>query len=198
MLMCSQVILKYLNAYNACYLLTDATHFNAVHLVERIHSYIAANLEMMMEGRMLEDLDPWIVRQLSEYICGAQMEKYFVSRSNLLAKEALQKHADWLDLQDIPNVFVPADRPQVHRNSPKLSPSSPVKSHRIQNLSLPPATSPHKAGTDSGPSGDELFAMDEVPCLDQPIPIVARPFEPAAVWKHPTSTPRYAKLLPPL
>jgi len=58
MLIWSQVILKYLNAYNACYLLTDATHFNAVHLVERIHSYIAANLKMMMEGRMLEDLDP--------------------------------------------------------------------------------------------------------------------------------------------
>lgn len=197
MLICSQVILKYLNVYNACYLLTDATHFNVIHLVERIQSYIAANLEMMMEGRMLEDLDPWIVRQLSKYIYGAQMAKSSVSRSNSLANKALHKHAEWLALQDIPVVFVPADRPQIHRNSPKLSPLSPMKPHRIPNLSLPPGAIPHKA-TDSGPSGDELFAMDEVLGPDLPVKAVAEPSEPVAVWKQPTSTPRYAEHFLPL
>jgi hypothetical protein len=192
MLICSQVILKYLNPYNACYLLTDAMHFNAVHLVERIHSYIAANLEMMMEGRMLEDLDPWIVRQLSEYIRGEQMSKYFVSRSNSLANEALQKHAEWLALQDIPVVFEPVDRPQIHRDSPKLSPPGPMKSHRIPSLTSPAGVVPRKA-TDSGPSGDELFTMDEVLSPDRP---VAEPSGPVLVWKRTPSTPRYVGLLP--
>ncbi|OJA20708.1 hypothetical protein AZE42_06915 [Rhizopogon vesiculosus] len=189
MLICSQVILKHLNAYNTCYLLTDATHFNAIHLIERIQSYIAANLEMMLEGRMLEDLDPWIVRQLSEYICSAQMTKYSVSRSNLLANEALQKHAEWLALQDIPVVFVPTDRPQIHRDSPKLSPPGPMRPHRITSLSSPTGAVPRKT-TDSGLSGDELFAMDEVLSPDLPAPAVSEPSGPGAVWKRCASTPR--------
>jgi hypothetical protein len=187
--------LKYLNVYNACYLLTDATHFNAVQLVERIQSYIAANLKMMLEVRMLEDLDPWIMRQLCEYIRGAQMEKSFVSRSNSLANEALQKHAEWLALQDIPVVLEPVDRPQIHRDSPKLSPPSPTKPHRIVGLSSPagPVT---RNVTDFGQSGDELFAMDEVLSPDRPIPAVTEPSVPAAVWKRPPSTPRYADSSP--
>jgi len=86
---------------------------------------------------MLEDLDPWIMRQLCEYIRGAQMEKSFVSRSNSLANEALQKHAEWLALQDMPVVLEPVDRAQIHRDSPKLSPPSPTKPHRIVSLSSP-------------------------------------------------------------
>ncbi|KAG1752473.1 uncharacterized protein EDB91DRAFT_1292879 [Suillus paluster] len=156
MLLCSQVILKHLDAYNVCYLLTDAMHFNATHLVERLQSYITANLEMMLEGRMLEDLDPGVVRQLSEYICNAQMTKSLVSRSNLLANEALRKHAEWLAQQDIPVVFAPADRPQVHRDSPRLLASG---STRTSPMSVRPAADSRKV--DTGPVGDELFAMDE-------------------------------------
>ncbi|KAG1733731.1 hypothetical protein EDB19DRAFT_2001024 [Suillus lakei] len=190
MLLCSQVILKHLDVYNVCYLLTDAMHINATHLVERLQSYITANLEMMLEGRMLEDLDPSVVRQLSKYIRSAQMTKYAVSRSNLLANEALRKHAEWLAQQDIPVVLEPVDRPQVHRDSPK---SFAPGSHLISSLSVLPAADSRKA-VDTGPSGDELFAMDDVPSLDitpdRPVPAVAEPSGPVPVWKRATSTPR--------
>ncbi|KAG2078351.1 hypothetical protein BDR04DRAFT_1086572 [Suillus decipiens] len=195
MLLCSQVILKHLDVYNACYLLTDATHVNATHLAERLQSYITANLEMMLEGRMLEDLDPSVVRQISQYIRSAQMIKSPVSRSNLLANEALRKHAEWLSQQDIPVVFEPVDKPQVHRNSPKSLTPSPMTRTRpiISSLSMHPAADSRKAA-DAGPSGDELFAMDEVPSSvitpNHPVPAVADPSGSVAVWKRSISTPR--------
>lgn len=193
MLLCSQVILKYLDVYNACYLLTDATHINATHLVERLQSYITANLEMMLEGRMLEDLDLSVVRQLSEYIRSAQMTKSPVSRSNLLANEALRKHAKWLAQQDVPVVFEPVDRPQAHRDSPKSLTPGLTRTRPISSLSMRPAADSRKAA-DAGPSGDELFAMDEVPSSDitpnHPVPAVAEPSGAVPVWKRSISTPR--------
>ncbi|KAG2131671.1 hypothetical protein DEU56DRAFT_454262 [Suillus clintonianus] len=193
MLLCSQVILKHLDVYNVCYLLTDATHINATHLVERLQSYITANLEMMLEGRMLEDLELSVVRQLSEYICSAQMTKSPVSRSNLLANKALRKHAEWLAQQDIPVVFAPVERSQVHRDSSKLLPSSPMRTHPISSPSVRPAADLPKA-VDTGPLGDDLFTMDGVPYLDiapdHPVPTVAEPSGPVPVWKRPISTPR--------
>lgn len=188
MLLCSQVILKYLDVYNACYLLTDATHINATHLVERLQSYITANLEMMLEGRMLEDLDPSVVRQLAEYIRSAQMTKSPISRSNLLANEALRKHAEWLGQQDLPVVFEPVDRSQVRRDSPK-----PMRTRPISSLAVHPAADSRKAA-DAGPSGDELFAMDEVASSvitpNHPVPAVAEPSGSVAAWKRSMSTPR--------
>lgn len=193
MLLCSQVILKYLDVYNACYLLTDAAHINATHLVERLQSYITANLEMMLESRMLEDLDPSVVRQLSEYIRSAQMTKSPVSRSNLLANNALRKHAEWLAWQDIPVVFEPVDRPQVHRDSPKLLTTGSIRTRPMSSLSMDPAADSRKVA-DAGPSGDELFAMDEVPSSDitpnHPVPSFDEPSGSVAVWKRPISTPR--------
>ncbi|KAG2127923.1 uncharacterized protein EDB93DRAFT_1185860 [Suillus bovinus] len=193
MLLCSQVILKHLDVYNVCYLLTDATHINATHLVERLQSYITANLEMMLEGHMLEDLDPSIVRQLSEYIRSAQMTKSLVSRSNLLANQALRKHAEWLAQQDIPVIFEPVDRPQVHRDSLKSLTAGSIKTRSISSLSVHAAADPRKA-TDGGPSGDELFVMDEVPSSDitpnHPVPVAAEPSGPVPVWKRPISAPR--------
>jgi hypothetical protein len=193
MLLCSQVILKYLDVYNACYLLTDATHINATHLVERLQSYITANLEMMLEGRMLEDLDPSVVRQLAEYIRSAQMTKSPISRSNLLANEALRKHAEWLGQQDLPVVFEPVDRSQVRRDSPK-----PMRTRPISSLAVHPAADSRKAA-DAGPSGDELFAMDEVASSvitpNHPVPAVAEPSGSVAAWKRSMSTPRCVDFL---
>ncbi|KAG2151135.1 uncharacterized protein EDB93DRAFT_1141174, partial [Suillus bovinus] len=164
------------------YLLTDATHINATHLVERLQ-----------KGHMLEDLDPSIVRQLSEYIRSAQMTKSLVSRSNLLANQALRKHAEWLAQQDIPVIFEPVDRPQVHRDSLKSLTAGSIKTRSISSLSVHAAADPRKA-TDGGPSGDELFVMDEVPSSDitpnHPVPVAAEPSGPVPVWKRPISAPR--------
>ncbi|KAI5981005.1 hypothetical protein EDD15DRAFT_2380571 [Pisolithus albus] len=55
-LACSQIILGLLNPYNTCYLLTDAIHYNAVDLVDGIENYMAVNLEMFLESRIVDDL----------------------------------------------------------------------------------------------------------------------------------------------
>lgn len=146
---------------------------------------------------MFEDLDISIVRQLSKYIRSAQMSKSPVSRSNLLANEALRKHAEWLARQDIPVVFEPVDRPQVHRDSPKSLTASPMKTRLTSSLSVHPAADSPKA-TDTGPSGDELFVMDEVPSADTPnhqVPVVAELSGSVPVWKRSISTPRCVELL---
>jgi hypothetical protein len=96
-----------------------------------------------------------------------------------------------LTLQDIPVMFVPADRPQIHRDSPKLSPPGLMRPHRITSLSSPAKAVPRET-TDSGPSTDELFAMGEVLSPDLPVPAVSEPSGPVAVWKLCPSTPRYA------
>ncbi|KAN0088318.1 hypothetical protein V8E55_005375 [Tylopilus felleus] len=74
------IVLKYLNAYNVCCLLTDA--INAVDLVDRIQTYMIANIEMLLESRILDDLDPRVFDKLK--------------------RAALEKHKEWLALQDIP------------------------------------------------------------------------------------------------
>ncbi|KAF9233712.1 hypothetical protein BU15DRAFT_53495 [Melanogaster broomeanus] len=175
-LLCSQVILKHLTAYNACYLLTDAVHFNAVDLAERVESYMTANVEMLLESRFLDDLDPRVVRKLSQHIRMEQAEKSPVSRSDKLALEAMEKHKDWLALQDLPVPIIPSQK--AHRDSPKMSPpGSAKKPTRPLKLYSPP-TSPLLRPTSlsaprhvlrSKPSGDEIFAMDDtelIPCVE--------------------------------
>ncbi|KIJ65354.1 hypothetical protein HYDPIDRAFT_181161 [Hydnomerulius pinastri MD-312] len=202
-LLCSEVILKHLNANNACYLLTDAIHFNAVDLAKSIQSYMAANLEMLLESRILDELDPRVARKLAEHTRSEQAEKSPVSRSDKLAREAIEKHKDWLALQDIPGPFVPNPKAlHAHRDSPKMSPpGSARKSGRPLKLSSPAGspllrpTSAPRPMLHPGPSGDELFAMDAevIPTLElhatQPPPLDVSS-KPMLVWKKNPSTPR--------
>ncbi|KAH0836900.1 hypothetical protein J3R83DRAFT_8715 [Lanmaoa asiatica] len=89
-LLCSRIVLKYLNVYNACYLLTDAVHFNAVDLVESIQSYMTANIEMLLESRILDDLDSssgaqklWSTKELPKMSPPDPAKKLAVRQSRL-------------------------------------------------------------------------------------------------------------------
>ena len=163
--MCSQVILKYLNAYNACYLLTDALHFNAVDLVDRIQAYMTANIEMLLESRILDDLDPRVVRKLSEHARGAQATQSPVSRSDKLGRAALEKHKDWLALQDIPVPIIPSQKPWVVKDASKMSPpGSAKKTMGRQSRLVSPMTSPVLRPSLPPPpllEGDDIFVMDD-------------------------------------
>ena len=150
--------------YNACYQLTDAIHFNATDLVDRIQSYMTANLELLLESRILDDLDPRVVRKLSEHTRAEQAVQSPVSRSDKLGLAALEKHKAWLALQDIPVPVVPSQKPWSGKDSPKMSPSGSAKKAVGRQLKISsPTTSPvlRPTGASQPPLGDEIFAMDD-------------------------------------
>ncbi|KAG6330631.1 hypothetical protein ID866_8458 [Astraeus odoratus] len=166
-LLCSQVVLEHLNPYNACYLLSEAIHYHAAELTERIESYIAANLEMFLESRILDDLETRVLRHLAEYTRAMQMNKAPVTRSNKLAEEALEKHRDWLALQDIPTPFVPNSR--VAQRMPRPCTTQTVLYSPSSSPSLAPGVRTSVRSLEVGTSGDEVFIMDDtagIPSLD--------------------------------
>lgn len=179
--------------YNACYLLTDAIHFNATDLVERIQGYMTANLELLLESRILDDLDPRVVRKLSEHVCTEQAAQSPVSRSNDLGLAALEKHKAWLALQDIPFCIVPSQKPWSDKDSPRMSPPGSAKKGLGQQLKLSsPTTSPVLRPFVETPQGDEIFAMDGTDGLrlnpKQVSAPTVGPVKPG--WKKNSTTPR--------
>ena len=162
--MCSQIVLKYLNVYNACYLLTDAIHFNAVDLADRIQSYMTANIEMLLESRILDDLDHRVVRQLSEHTCAEQAAQSSVSRFNKLGQAAMEKHKEWLALRDLPVPIIPSRKLWAAKESSKISPPSSAKKMTGRQSRLhSPTTSPvlRPSLPPPPPQEDEIFAMDD-------------------------------------
>ncbi|KAH7907312.1 hypothetical protein BJ138DRAFT_1092865 [Hygrophoropsis aurantiaca] len=200
-LLCSQVILDHMSISNVCYLLTDAEHFHASALAARLQEYTAANLEMLLESTMLDDLAPPVIAGLAEYVRKEQERKAPVSRSNKLARDALEKHAEWLATQDIPGPFVPSHT-HKYANTNKDSPTA--KKSRLPSLGHTPMVSPTLRPQRSlrvlggrDPAGDDLFAMDDadaVPALDlskaEPGPSIENATKSTLVWKRTTSAPR--------
>ncbi|KAI0735824.1 hypothetical protein C8Q76DRAFT_713327, partial [Earliella scabrosa] len=116
---CSWVIMKRVWINNACSVLTDATHYHATALVRLVQKYIAINMEVFLESRMLEDLAPDLAKQLSAFVRAKQARKYPVSRSTRIP-------------------IVPSFRPGAFRDSPRLSPPGPGKrANRQSNASAP-------------------------------------------------------------
>ena len=96
MLICSWVIMKRVWINNACSVLTDATHYHATALVRLVQKYMAINMEVFLESRMLEDLAPDLVKQLSAFVRAKQARKYPVSRSTRIVDKAMETWGDWL------------------------------------------------------------------------------------------------------
>ncbi|EIW84456.1 hypothetical protein CONPUDRAFT_100586 [Coniophora puteana RWD-64-598 SS2] len=210
MLICSQVILKHLNPMNACYILTDAHHFNAVGLMYSVHGYIAANLEMFLEGRMLDDVAHGPLRGLTEFIRKEQLDKSPVSRSEILGREAMEKHKEWVEMQDWP-APVEEYRPVAIHRSPRMSRvSSITNTNTSAAVASAVGGSPVAQGLGApgvgvpGPAEeDELFAMDAdvPPALNLDEGGLAPPAgeegrqkgvspKTSLVWKRTSSAPR--------
>ncbi|KAJ7256495.1 hypothetical protein B0H12DRAFT_1112353 [Mycena haematopus] len=199
-LLCSAVILKWTEINNACYILTDASHFHAQQLVESIMGYMTANMETLLESRMLDDLTPALIKELSKFVARKQTEKSPKVRSNFMIDRAMAIHGDWLALQDIPETIVPSSRFPGRRDGPR-SPTS-AKQRRSGNASL--SNSPVIAAQSSTtaqsldhPSSNaaigDIFEMDDTE-LALPAPSIPTtdPFvsaSPIPVWKA-SSTPR--------
>jgi len=185
-LICSEILLSHLSPSNACSLLSDAIHYNAVELARSIESYMAANLEMFLESRILDDLETTMVRHLAEYTRREQLEKSPITRSNKLASYAMDKHKEWLALQDIPGPFVPRSRiSQAQRESQKALRS--VTQTPTPSPSLGP-TRPSRSASHLDLAGDELFVMDDAESGTSLDLNVFRPSSP--VPPRATCTPR--------
>ena len=140
---------------------------------------MACNMETLLESHMLEDLQFSLVKRLATYVRSLQSIKQPYTRSNELVDKAMEKHADWLALQDFPTPIV---RSEAKRNapgqvkmSPPAQPSSPGKRSRKRSggLSLPsplstpvlapmtPVRLPALPGT-TAVAGEDIFEMDDV------------------------------------
>lgn len=184
-------------------MLADATHFHAEELMKTVHDYMSANMETLLESRMLDDLQPHLIRQLGDFVRRSQAQKFTVTRSNQIYDRALEKHADWLALQDIPEPITRTSGIVHPKLSPKLSPSSlrrktsrlsatgsPASSPNIRPLSIAQATP--VAGL---PSSDEVFLMDaDIHPSTPPEPSALLPGDASPrsgpVWKRGSTTPR--------
>jgi hypothetical protein len=161
-MICSAVILKYSNISNSCYVLADATHFRCEPLMESLQGYMAVNMETLLESRMLDEMAPDLIRQLSEFVRRKQAEKSPVSRSNRLVDAAMRNHADWLALQDIPQPIVRANRTRPH--SPKLSPTISNRKlvRRPSGTNLLKPSPSLRAQPHQSPLDGDIFAMDDM------------------------------------
>ena len=169
MLICSQVILKRVNVLNVCSVLSDASFYHALPLVSSLHAYMAANMETLLESRMLDDLPVHLVKKLALFVRERQLDKYPVSRSTRLVDRAMAAHGAWLALQDIPQPFVPTYKMGAFRDSPRMSPPGPGRRHRrtSQFATSPPASPVVRPAlappppAQSMPADDEVFVMDD-------------------------------------
>ena len=105
-LLCSSVILAHVNVNNACFVLSESTHYQVQPLVEKLQDYISVNMETFLESRLLDDIPYSLVKQLSKFVRQRQMEKAPFSRGSEFVEKAMWKHAEWLALQDIPETIV--------------------------------------------------------------------------------------------
>ncbi|KAK7038072.1 hypothetical protein R3P38DRAFT_2904260 [Favolaschia claudopus] len=199
-LLCSAVILQWTDINNVCYVFTDASHFHAQQLVESVQGYMVANMETLLESRMLDGLTPALVKQLSRFVTRKQAEKSPKARSNFMFDRAMALYGDWLALQDLPETIIPSSRFPARRDAIPQSPNS-AKRRRSGTLSL--SNSPVIGAQSSSTAGqsqaaataiEDIFEMDyselalPAPSI-LPTEAVVPPAPAAPVWKA-SSTPR--------
>ena len=157
---CSAVLLRHVSITNVCSLLVDATHYHAKSLVDSLQEFMAVNMECLLESRLLDDMAPDLVKQLSNFVRNEQAKKLPISRSNILVDMLMVEHGEWLKLQDIPQPIPRSSKVILgNRPSPRLSPTAPVVMKQRRSPVIPIASSP-SAPPPSGPT-DDLFTMDD-------------------------------------
>ncbi|WWC69338.1 uncharacterized protein I206_103276 [Kwoniella pini CBS 10737] len=202
-LICSRAIIKHCNAFNAAALATEAAFYQANTLKLSIFDYIISCMETMLESGLLDEMDTDVLQDLSDVIAQKQSVKLSVSKNQVLVKAAMEKHREWLLLQDIP-------QPRIRQpfkwkpRSPALSPvdtmtfSSSNKEKKRAQIPPSPLLSPEMLPS----AADGMFQMDDEPptppsTSGATTPRVTRPVTPldlaavpgqskGAVWRSKT------------
>lgn len=150
-LSCSQVILRHISITNASSLACEASFHNALDLKRSIFSYIACNLETMLENGMLDQMELRVLHDLASFVQDRQGMKLPVSRSGILLDMAVEKRLGWLEQQDIPFAKLRAPR-HWKVKSPRIipvNPQTPVRPGKERARQSIPAI------------GDDIFAMED-------------------------------------
>jgi hypothetical protein len=163
-LVCSRVIIRHCNAYNATALACEAAFYQAHTLKLSIFDFIIASMETMLESGLLDEMDDDVLQELCGVIAKKQEIRLGVSRDGSLVNEAVGKWGDWLALQDIPQPRIRQPyRPRVMR-SPKITPadaSVSTKRRSKRGNSPPPGVSPMMSPEVKSQAQDDIFTMDE-------------------------------------
>ncbi|KAF4611303.1 hypothetical protein D9613_007260 [Agrocybe pediades] len=174
-LLCSAVILAHSNITNACYILADATHYHVLPLIEKMQEYITVNMESFLESHLLDEIPYALVKQLAKFVKERQIEKSPYSRGQAHLNAVMEKNADWLAIQDIPETITSstsrysANFMRKDGSNAKLSPPTPMRkvSRKASGVTLTKAASAAAINVASSPSlrrppsGDDIFLMDE-------------------------------------
>ncbi|KAH9169421.1 hypothetical protein EDB89DRAFT_1888857 [Lactarius sanguifluus] len=190
LLICSSILVKYVTINNISAVYMEAASLHCEQLMDSLHQYMSVNMETLLEARLLDDLPPRLVRQLSSAVRGYQAVKSPFSRMQLPVNLAAAVHAhhEWIAEQDIPGPIVRSQS----RSQPKLSP----KASRKPSLPTSPGSRPTLPRTPllSNP-GEDLFAMDEA--LVPPLNLDATastdelgPIPKVGPWKGKSTTPK--------
>lgn len=184
MLICSEIILRFADVTNICYILTEASHFNALALVDKVQEYMSANMETLLESRMLDVLSPFLMKQLSLFVQKRQSARMPVQRTGSIVARAMGQYGGWLAMQDIPQPVLPSTR--LRKNSGRVSlqesrtPASPRQS-------LPgPSPVLHTQATNLASTSDDVFTMDEMDLNSSHVTAAVQPM----AWKA-SSIARY-------
>ncbi|KAI0032970.1 hypothetical protein K488DRAFT_8069, partial [Vararia minispora EC-137] len=163
LLVCASLVLKYVSPHNLAAIYSDAADLPCTPLRARLADYAAATLETLLDGRLLDDLAPRVVRALGEAIRERQADKSPHARGSGVQREAdarAERHREWLESEDFP---VPIIRGE-HRTSPRRArtgrtslPASPAVSPAMR----PGMPSISGAGEQLGAGADDLFVMDD-------------------------------------
>lgn len=160
---------------NAAALAAEASFHNAQDLKSSIFHYIACNLEAMMENGLLDDMDIRILNDLTDFVRDRQAEKLPLTRSGILLDMAMERHRDWMVLQDFPEprLRYPRDiKPKSPRLTSTQAPTPFSKSKgKAKGTFSDTRTSPHLAGSKTFNEEldmDDLMLPDAAPPLSVP------------------------------
>jgi hypothetical protein len=168
-LICSRTIIRHCNVYNAASLACEAGFYRADELRSSVFDYIIASLETMLESGLLDDMDDDTLASLGKAMTAAQLDKLRIPRSQQLVKAAMDKHKDWLAMQDIPAPRV--RQPWRWKNSVIKSPTlAPVGARSARRRGTPSPFGSPEVHASLGGAVDDIFAMDDEP-MTPPTPM---------------------------
>ncbi|RXK36894.1 hypothetical protein M231_05868 [Tremella mesenterica] len=153
-LVCSRVITRHINAFNASALACEASFYQAIPLKEAIFDYIIVSLETMLESGLLDEMDDDVLHDLSNTIVQKQSMKIPIPRTEVIPRKLMEKYKDWLALQDLP---IPRIRQKWKPRSPLLTPADPRTPRNGKKMDSP-MTSPLIT---PATTTEDIFAMDE-------------------------------------
>jgi hypothetical protein len=165
-LICSSIVIKYVTINNISAIYVEAAFLHCPPLMDSLHQYISVNMETLLEARLLDDLSPWLVRQIASAVQVHQATKSPFSRLQLPIDLAASenRHREWLAAQDIPYPILrsqlsKAQQPKhSSKNNRKTKPSQPASSVRGGK---PTVTVSRTPGPLPASGDDDLFCMDE-------------------------------------